>query len=82
MPVVVCSSSSALSSEISAAISINDGFLPFPDGRCCVVFDCGAGRDGRFIRCSSFAISNSAEEAFPGGRFGRFSCVSTPSLLL
>ena len=81
MPVVACSSSSALSSEISAAISINDGFLPFPDGRCCVVFDCGAGRDGRFIRCSSFAISNSAEAAF-GRPIRAFSCVSTPSLLL
>ena len=80
MPVVVCSSSSALSSEISAAISINDGFLPFPDGRCCVVFDCGVGRWALFAVPPlqyQTVQKKPSREADSG-----FSCVSTPSLLL
>lgn len=77
--VVDSRSSSALSSDILAAISIKDGCLPFRGGR--LACEGGTGRDGRFLRCSSFAISNSAE-ASSDGRPGRVACVSMLPVLL
>ena len=77
--VVASRSSSALSSDILAAISIKDGCLPFRGGR--LACEGGTGLDGRFLRCSSFAISNSAE-ASPDGRPGRVACISMLPVLL